>query len=461
VMVLAASDFAVFAGVRLVVRAVRDHAALGQGIANLTAVLVRPAFLSGWQFVSALILGLILAGTYGAADRRHDAGRIFFGVTLAALFSLYALGWREPLGSALAQFVATVLSFGPALVISRQITDQLIRRLTPRVAPSRLVLVSDPDCEWLEPAVLKAGYASRHSPLVVVGKVSVSRHSLGSEHRSLDELESLIEGEKADTVLVSGPLSDAQFASVVDTALVSGCRLLTASRTTRVAGVEPRTIWTDGYSLVELTAPSLKASQLAVKRFLDIVAASAAILLLSPLLVAIAAAVWLDSPGPVLFGQSRMGARGRLFRCYKFRSMRADAEQVLRADPNLYAAYVSNHFKLPEHQDPRLTRVGRWLRRTSLDELPQLFNVLEGQMSLVGPRPVVPEELDHYGGRAPLLLSLKPGITGTWAVNGRSEVGYPVRADMELEYVRSWSLWRDIGIMAWTVPAVMRTRGAH
>jgi len=156
-----------------------------------------------------------------------------------------------------------------------------------------------------------------------------------------------------------------------------------------------------------------------------------------------------------------MGARGRLFRCYKFRSMRADAEQVLRADPNLYAAYVSNHFKLPADQDPRLTRVGRWLRRTSLDELPQLFNVLEGQMSLVGPRPVVPEELDHYGGRAPLLLSLKPGITGTWAVNGRSEVGYPVRADMELEYVRSWSLWLDIGIMLWTVPAVMRTRGAH
>jgi lipopolysaccharide/colanic/teichoic acid biosynthesis glycosyltransferase len=157
-----------------------------------------------------------------------------------------------------------------------------------------------------------------------------------------------------------------------------------------------------------------------------------------------------------------VGAKGRLFRCFKFRSMKRDAEQILRADAALCQKYLTNHFKLPEHEDPRLTRVGRFLRKTSLDELPQLINVLLGQMSLVGPRPIVPAELDHYRHEAALVfMSLKPGITGAWAVSGRSEIGYPDRALLELEYIRRWSLLSDIAILVRTVPAVLRRRGAH
>lgn len=139
----------------------------------------------------------------------------------------------------------------------------------------------------------------------------------------------------------------------------------------------------------------------------------------------------------------------------------SNAEAILRSDPELYAEYVRNDFKLPPERDTRITRMGRFLRRTSLDELPQLWNVLRGEMSLVGPRPVVVDELTHYGTEKPVFLSLKPGVTGAWQVNGRSSVPYPDRAMVELEYVRSWSLGRDLQILLQTVPAVLAQRGAH
>jgi lipopolysaccharide/colanic/teichoic acid biosynthesis glycosyltransferase len=141
--------------------------------------------------------------------------------------------------------------------------------------------------------------------------------------------------------------------------------------------------------------------------------------------------------------------------------MYVDAEERLRANEELYALYVAGDYKLPEDLDNRITRVGRFLRRTSLDELPQLFNVLRGDMSLVGPRPIVPDELRHYPQEGPLLLSLRPGLTGAWQVNGRSTVSYPIRADLELDYVESWSIAKDFKILLQTLPAVIAQKGAH
>jgi lipopolysaccharide/colanic/teichoic acid biosynthesis glycosyltransferase len=139
--------------------------------------------------------------------------------------------------------------------------------------------------------------------------------------------------------------------------------------------------------------------------------------------------------------------------------MRADAEEQLRADSTMYEEYRRNHFKIPDHQDPRVTPLGRLLRRTSLDEVPQLWNVLVGQMSLVGPRPVIEEELALYDGSRALLLSVRPGITGNWAVSGRHNVGYPERCELELRYVREWSLRRDARILLATVGAVRNPGG--
>ena len=200
---------------------------------------------------------------------------------------------------------------------------------------------------------------------------------------------------------------------------------------------------------------------LLVKRVFDLTVAALLLILLIPVLVLIAAAIKLSSAGPVFFAQERYGQNKRLFRMYKFRSMRSDAEAVLRSDPELYARYLQGNFKLPEHQDPRITMAGRFLRKTSLDELPQLWNVLRGDMAVVGPRPVVPAELAHYGPEVCLLLALKPGLTSAWVLNGRSAVGYPRRAELELGYVRNWSLARDTWIVLKTVPLVLMGRGAH
>jgi lipopolysaccharide/colanic/teichoic acid biosynthesis glycosyltransferase len=177
-------------------------------------------------------------------------------------------------------------------------------------------------------------------------------------------------------------------------------------------------------------------------------------------LAVVAGLVWACLGRPVLFVQERVGRNGRLFRLYKFRSMVADAEELLRASPALYERYAAGDFKLPEGEDPRVTRLGAMLRRTSLDELPQLWNVLRGDMSLVGPRPVVPAELTEYGDYERLLQRAKPGITGVWQVSGRSSVHYPERARMDLRYIGQRSLAVDLRLLLRTLPAVISRRGA-
>jgi|KBSMisStaDraftv2_1062788.scaffolds.fasta_scaffold03595_8 lipopolysaccharide/colanic/teichoic acid biosynthesis glycosyltransferase len=194
---------------------------------------------------------------------------------------------------------------------------------------------------------------------------------------------------------------------------------------------------------------------MAAKRGFDIGASLIGLILVAPLLGALSALICLESAGPPLFRHRRVGLRGRRFGCLKLRTMRPDAEQHLRADSALYAEYRRHHFKIPADRDPRTTRIGRWLRRTSLDELPQLWNVLVGDMSLVGPRPVIDEELAVYQESRTTLLSMRPGITGAWAVGGRNCVGYPERCDLELRYVREWGPWLDAKILIATFGAVV------
>lgn len=199
-----------------------------------------------------------------------------------------------------------------------------------------------------------------------------------------------------------------------------------------------------------------------VKRLMDVLLAGLGVVILSPVLLVLAVLVKLTSRGPVLFGHRRLGEGGRSIRVYKFRSMAIDAEarlqQMLAADPTLRAEYEAT-YKLRE--DPRVTPLGRWLRRTSLDELPQLFNVLHGDLSLVGPRPIVADEIAKYGPASATILRVSPGVTGLWQVSGRSDVDYAERVRLDLEYIKGWSLWLDLRILARTVPAVMTRRGAR
>jgi Undecaprenyl-phosphate galactose phosphotransferase WbaP len=199
----------------------------------------------------------------------------------------------------------------------------------------------------------------------------------------------------------------------------------------------------------------------AVKRSFDVAVCVAMLILLSPVLLLIAGLV-ASSGGPVLFGHKRVGRNAVNFRCLKFRTMAVNSEQLLAEllarDPEAAREWHQN-FKLA--QDPRITRFGRFLRKTSLDELPQLINVLRGDMSLVGPRPVVAEELDYYYGENAFYYQLvRPGITGLWQVNGRSQTSYEHRVFLDNCYVRNWSLWADLAILFNTVPSVLAGSGA-
>lgn len=198
----------------------------------------------------------------------------------------------------------------------------------------------------------------------------------------------------------------------------------------------------------------------AAKMALDLVGAASLVLFVSPVLLAIAVLVKLDS-GPVFFGHSRVGAGGRRFRCLKFRSMRVDSaavlDHLLRTDSAAAIEWAATQ-KL--RRDPRVTRIGAWLRKTSLDELPQLFNILRLEMSLVGPRPIVEEELRHYGEDIAYYYETRPGLTGLWQVSGRSDTSYRQRVRLDTWYVKNWTLWHDIAILAKTVPAVLNRTGA-
>lgn len=196
------------------------------------------------------------------------------------------------------------------------------------------------------------------------------------------------------------------------------------------------------------------------KRAIDFTLAFMALVLLSPVFLFLWV-IYLFDQGPVLFKQKRYGKNGKVFYIYKFRSMVSDAEEVLKRDPLLYQRYLANNYKLEPHEDPRITRIGRFLRKTSLDELPQLLNVVKGEMSLVGPRPIVDEELQQYGDRKNHFLSVKPGMTGYWQISGRSAVGYPERVDIELFYVYNQSLKLDMKIIFGTFGAVLKKRGAY
>lgn len=204
------------------------------------------------------------------------------------------------------------------------------------------------------------------------------------------------------------------------------------------------------------------SSYLRIKRYMDIAGASAGLIIFSPLFFLI----WLmnrqeEERGPLLFKQARIGQNGKLFTIYKFRSMVVDADAKLKANELLHRKYLANNYKLEPEEDPRITKMGRILRKTSLDELPQLINVLKGDMSLVGPRPVVEEEIVEYKERKALFLSVKPGVTGYWQVSGRSNVGYPERVDLEVHYVYNKSLLFDIKILCKTVLIVLTKQGAY
>jgi len=214
----------------------------------------------------------------------------------------------------------------------------------------------------------------------------------------------------------------------------------------------------EGTPMLTLSSTPRDAVSLALKRAIDLVGSVAALLVLSPVLLMCAVLVRLTSAGPIFFRQQRVGLNGRIFTLYKFRSMHRDAEER-RGELESLNERSGPVFKI--RNDPRVTPVGRYLRRFSADELPQLINVLRGDLSLVGPRPPLPSEVRRYESWQRRRLSVRPGITGAWQVSGRSAIAFEDWMRMDLDYIDNWSLKQDLKILLRTVPAVVFAKGAQ
>ncbi|BCJ66287.1 sugar transferase [Polymorphospora rubra] len=277
---------------------------------------------------------------------------------------------------------------------------------------------------------------------------------------TFDDVAAAVRASAADTVVVlSCPELDGQALRRLAWRLERDeVDLIVASALIDVAGARTTIRPVDGLPMLHVEHPRLEGGARVVKEVVDRVGAAFLLVLLAPVLLVVAVAIRRDSPGPVLFRQVRTGRDGSPFLMYKFRSMYLDAEARLAE-----LAHLNEHdgvlFKIRD--DPRVTPVGRWLRRLSLDELPQLFNVLRGQMSLVGPRPPLPQEVAAYPDDVRRRLAVKPGMTGLWQVSGRSDLSWEEAIRLDLRYVENWSLSLDIVILMRTATAVARSSGAY
>lgn len=457
VWVLLSGDLAAFVGLRALGTLVRDKAGLGHGVALLAQDLLTPGYLGGWRFAAALFVGLFAARNYGQGDRRRDSSRLLLGVVLATGLSLWQNVWVMGVPRVAFQFAATCSAFWLTLLVLRRVIDWVVREARERTGRSETVLfVGDPDdplAAQVQQRLMKDGMAS-------LGWVEYRNGKGGSRLTAPQDIWLLLQDKPADTVVLTNHLPEDLFQAVLDASAAAGCRTLVVPSFDGVGRLRPGLVTHHGISFVTVNRPGLTVPHLLFKRCVDLLGALTILIVLLPVLVVIAVLIKIDSPGPVLFTQQRVGLGGRLFQVVKFRTMRrgADAEKTRLAhlnhtqDPRL--------FKIPG--DPRVTRMGALLRRWSLDELPQLWNVLVGDMSLVGPRPFPVSDLKGYQDHHYLRLSAKPGITGLWQVAGRSDiVDFEEVVRLDREYIERWSMWLDCAIMLRTVPAVLRRDGAY
>jgi exopolysaccharide biosynthesis polyprenyl glycosylphosphotransferase len=275
---------------------------------------------------------------------------------------------------------------------------------------------------------------------------------------SVDNLPRLIEEEKVDEVIITLPwMSHRKTMRIVRECERRQVRARIVPDLFQMSLSQVDVDDLGGVPLIGVREVGFSPSALLIKRAVDILGSITCILVAAPLTGLIMLAIKLDSPGPTIFRQTRVGLSGKLFEMYKFRTMHEGAEEELE-DLRELDEIDGVTFKI--RQDPRTTRVGRFLRRTSLDELPQLLNVLRGEMSLVGPRPNLPKEVDRYMEWHKKRLQVPPGMTGMWQVSGRNLLSFDETALLDLYYIENWSLWLDCKILLQTIPTVLTGEGA-
>jgi exopolysaccharide biosynthesis polyprenyl glycosylphosphotransferase len=332
----------------------------------------------------------------------------------------------------------------------------LARKIAGRALPFERVLVIGGALETAQVADKLRHNSSVHA--AVIGRVALaSTEAEVGTIGSINDLEAIVEELGVHRAVVApGESTYDQTLDGIRAAKAVGVQVSVLPRLLEVVGSSVEFDQLNGVTVLGVRRFGLTSSSAAVKRAMDLFGAAAGLLFLAPLFTVFAVLVKLSSPGPVFFRQRRIGQDGRPFELIKFRTMVRDAEQR-RRDLLERNEAAEGLFKIAD--DPRVTPIGRFLRRSSLDELPQLINVLRGEMSLVGPRPLVPEEDSRIEGRHRRRLHLKPGMTGHWQIFGSSRIPIREMVTIDYLYVANWSLWGDIKILCRTVPHVLGRRG--
>jgi exopolysaccharide biosynthesis polyprenyl glycosylphosphotransferase len=416
----------------------------------------------GWTALAILPLALIINATSGLYNRDElllrkstldEAPAVFQAATLTTVvaYLLDSALLETPIGARLFAFMW--LSLAIAVIACRVAARAFARQAT---APERCVLIGDAAVALR----LKAKLAeSPNVKATFVGRIPLDAEPNSVVARVLgtpEEFARVVQDHDIHRVIVAGDAGEHQrVLEAIQAAKALGVRVSVLPRMFEVVGSSVAFDYLDGLTILGVRRFGLSPASRAVKRWFDIVGSALGIVFLSPLLLTIAGLIKLTSKGPVLFRQTRVGRDGHPFEMLKFRTMHdgADAQKAELAELN----EADGLFKIAD--DPRVTRIGRTLRRTALDELPQLLNVLRGQMSLVGPRPLVLDEDQRIQGWYRRRLSLTPGMTGDWQVFGAARIPLREMATIDYLYVSNWSLWSDVKILLRTIPFVIARRG--
>ena len=428
------------------------------GVAWLADVTLAPETVP--SLVVLVLLGLNLRGSYRPGDARRDGYRLGTGVVIGAgLVSVMP----PPIGQSLYFTVLFALAAIAALIVERRTVDAIVHQAYARGFGLRRALVVGRRHEVMEllgRIVPNKGDRPAEDQ-VIVGYVSPDRQDKGALG-SLAELTAVLDAEHVSELLVATSLANEALAELVDVCFERGVRLLVVpSFVTSMQGSG----WTEltrigRWPAYHVHPPRLELPSLLLKRATDLLFAILGLVVIIPLMLVIGACIKLESRGPVFFRQRRVGLGGREFLMWKFRSMYHEAERRREDIAHLNEYGDGRLFKM--RGDPRITRVGRVLRRFSLDELPQVFNILAGQMSFVGPRPPLPTEVQQYEQHHFVRLSVVPGLTGPWQVNGRNLIkDFEEVVRLERNYIETWSLRSDIEIILRTFGVVIEGKGAY
>ena len=419
-----------------------------------------------WGLV-AVPLMMVLFKLYGLYDR--DVKRISYSTAddLPRLFHATVIGglilWLYARYSPMHRLdFAEILVFGIAVMTLATVARFAVRSLAGKlIGVEHALLVGTGDLGQTLVGKLAAHPEYR---LNVIGSLSPAGASSTSDSRrvpalgTLEQLEQVADLHDVTRVVFSArDIEESELERMLRDCRALALKVSVLPRLADVLGPAVEIDDVEGVTVLGVNPPWLPRSSRAIKRGMDLMIATPLLILIAPLLGLLAVAIKLDSRGPVFFAQQRVGRRGSHFRLFKLRTMTVDAEQ--RRAQLIAQSTDSGWLKL-DH-DPRVTRTGRWLRRLSLDELPQLWNVVRGEMSIVGPRPLIPAEDEHVQSWARGRLDLTPGITGYWQVLGRTRIPFEEMVKLDYLYVMNWSLWEDVRLMLRTFPVVIGGRGAN